>query len=125
MITILVLDDERKVVGLLSEVLKKEGYSIFNEPESEGLIKIIKKEDIQAGLVSDKKILEIEDSLMREKNGILYKSLLDEVERPLLESVLEKTEGNQLKAAKILGINRNTLRSKIQKLDIDVSRWRS
>ena len=125
MITILVLDDERKVVGLLSEVLKKEGYSIFNEPESEGLIKIIKKEDIQAGLVSDKKILEIEDSLMREKNGILYKSLLDEVERPLLESVLEKTEGNQLKAAKNLGINRNTLRSKIQKLDIDVSRWRS
>ena len=50
----------------------------------------------------------------------LYDSILRRVEKPLLEIVLEKTKGNQIKAAKILGINRNTLRKKIQELKIVV-----
>jgi two-component system nitrogen regulation response regulator GlnG len=40
------------------------------------------------------------------------------VERPLLEFILERTSGNQLRAAQILGINRNTLRKKITMLGI-------
>ncbi|MBU0959440.1 MAG: helix-turn-helix domain-containing protein, partial [Nanoarchaeota archaeon] len=38
------------------------------------------------------------------------------IEKPLIENILYRTEGNQLKAAKILGINRNTLHTKIKKL---------
>ena len=70
------------------------------------------------------KVIELTESLYREKKGVLYKSILEAVEKPLIEDVLERTEGNQLKAAKILGINRNTIRAKIKKLSINVSRWK-
>ncbi len=48
----------------------------------------------------------------------VYRRVLDQVERPLIEAVLERTEGNQIRAAALLGINRNTLRKKIVDLGI-------
>ena len=50
----------------------------------------------------------------------LYEALLRRIERPLLERVLEHTAGNQLRAAALLGINRNTLRKKLTELGIEV-----
>ena len=52
----------------------------------------------------------------------LYGRVLREIERPLLTVSLVATGGNQLKAAKMLGINRNTLRKKIRDLNIQVIR---
>lgn len=49
----------------------------------------------------------------------LYDRLLDEFERPLLETALLMTRGNQLKAAQLLGINRNTLRKMLQLRGVD------
>ena len=48
----------------------------------------------------------------------LYRTLLERVERPVLETVLRQTDGNQIRAAALLGINRNTLRKKIVELGI-------
>ena len=48
----------------------------------------------------------------------LYDLIMQRVERPLIELTLERTRGNQLKAAAILGINRNTLHKKITQLKI-------
>jgi len=50
----------------------------------------------------------------------LYDRVMQEVERPLLETTLKAVMGNQKKAAEILGINRNTLRKKLTALGIDV-----
>jgi len=50
----------------------------------------------------------------------LHRKLLERVERPLLETVLSHTDGNQIRAAAILGINRNTLRKKIVELGIEL-----
>ncbi len=52
----------------------------------------------------------------------IYERVLKEVERPLLEICLAATRGNQVKTAKLLGLNRNTLRKKIRELDIQVIR---
>jgi len=48
----------------------------------------------------------------------LYDLVLREVERPLLEIALKACGGNQLKAAALLGLNRNTLRKKIRELGL-------
>ncbi len=50
--------------------------------------------------------------------GDLYHRVLREVERPLIARALEFTGGNQLRAAELLGLNRNTLRKKIRELGI-------
>ncbi len=52
----------------------------------------------------------------------LYQRVLREVERPLITLTLQATHGNQIKAAEILGLNRNTLRKKIRDLNIPVIR---
>jgi two-component system, NtrC family, nitrogen regulation response regulator GlnG len=51
----------------------------------------------------------------------LYEEVISRVERPLIELVLERTGNNQLKAAEILGLNRNTLRKKIAERNVAVS----
>ena len=50
----------------------------------------------------------------------LYNRVLKELERPLLALTLEATQGNQLRAADLLGLNRNTLRKKLKELEIPV-----
>ena len=52
----------------------------------------------------------------------LYPTLMRAVERPLIELALRETNGNQLKAARLLGLNRNTLRKKITEFQISVRR---
>jgi two-component system nitrogen regulation response regulator GlnG len=52
----------------------------------------------------------------------LYHRILREVENPLISAALASTRGNQIKAAELLGVNRNTLRKKIRELDIQVVR---
>ena len=48
----------------------------------------------------------------------LYRQIMDEVERPLLEIMMEHTNGNQSRTAQCLGINRATLRSKLKRHSI-------
>lgn len=52
----------------------------------------------------------------------LYHRILREIEMPLIGATLAATRGNQIKAAELLGLNRNTLRKKIRDLDIRVVR---
>jgi two-component system nitrogen regulation response regulator GlnG len=68
--------------------------------------------------------LQVEDHLRQagQDPRDLYDGIIERVERPLIELVLERAHGNQLRAAAILGINRNTLRKKISQLKIDIRR---
>ncbi len=62
--------------------------------------------------------------LLKVDNGNLYFSVIGEIERCLISLVLRETGGNQIRASKILGINRNTLRKKIRDLNIKIDRLR-
>jgi two-component system, NtrC family, nitrogen regulation response regulator GlnG len=68
----------------------------------------------------------IKDYFAAHKGGLpaagLYDRVLREVERPLIVQTLGATRGNQIRAASLLGLNRNTLRKKIRELDIPVVR---
>lgn len=52
----------------------------------------------------------------------LYQRVLEEMEHPLILAALTATRGNQIKAAELLGLNRNTLRKKIRELGVTVYR---
>ncbi|HKU54134.1 MAG TPA: helix-turn-helix domain-containing protein [Rhizomicrobium sp.] len=52
----------------------------------------------------------------------VYDRIVQEVERPLISICLAATRGNQIRAAQLLGLNRNTLRKKIRDLGLEVIR---
>ena len=67
------------------------------------------------------------DELLDESSGGLpppglYQRVLREMERPLITLSLAATRGNQIRAAHLLGLNRNTLRKKIRDLGLEVVR---
>ena len=55
-----------------------------------------------------------------ERPRTVYEMVLKNVEKPMIEVVLDYAEGNQTVAAKWLGINRNTLRKKMEQLKIKI-----
>jgi Fis family transcriptional regulator len=66
------------------------------------------------------------DGYFRDLDGgkphALYDLVIQSVERPMLQSVLERASGNQSRAAAILGLNRNTLRKKMREHGLDGGR---
>ena len=60
------------------------------------------------------------DKINKEYQGDVYNYFVTELEKVLLLEVLKNKNGNQLKAAELLGLNRNTLRKKITELNISI-----
>ncbi len=54
-----------------------------------------------------------------EKTSGIYDMVVNAVEKPMLEVVMLQAQGNQTRAAELLGLNRNTLRKKLQHHGID------
>jgi two-component system nitrogen regulation response regulator GlnG len=69
--------------------------------------------------VIERKLMECVRGLRQLDSANLYDLVVGLVEKPLLRAVLRETSGNQLRAAQILGINRNTLRKKLTEHGID------
>jgi DNA-binding NtrC family response regulator len=94
---------ENKIIKQTSNIEVKE-----KESNDDSIIEFL-KEDI-------KKLINFKLSQMGEiTNGDFYSLVMNDAEKVLVSLILEKFNGNQLKAAKFLGINRNTLRTKIEK----------
>ena len=100
---------KRALVLSSGEVLGPEDFAFLSQPDA-----------------AARGAADLESAVLREVESLLgdpaahglWAELLERVERPLLEAVLRETEGNQIRAAARLGINRNTLRKKIAELGI-------
>ena len=66
----------------------------------------------------------IEESFVTHKDGQIYKAVIGDLEKMLIEKALQKSHGNQILAARVLGLNRNTLRAKIKKLNIHMEKFK-
>ena len=101
---------KRALVLSTAEVLVAEDFAFLERRAKtqvgDDLPKLIER-DVRAALAAD-------------EAGEIYRTILERVERPLIEAVLEHTDGNQIRAAAMLGINRNTLRKKIVELGVSV-----
>ena len=62
------------------------------------------------------------DELLGARPGQVYRAAVAIIERPLLAHVLAATGGNQLRAARLLGLNRNTLRKRCRELGLELPR---
>jgi two-component system nitrogen regulation response regulator GlnG len=79
-------------------------------------------QDASLELIVEGKLRSCLNGIEQLENGEIHAMVLEQVERPLIRIILEKTRWNQVKAADILGINRNTLRKKISELGIELKR---
>lgn len=62
------------------------------------------------------------ERLVATRPGQVYREALAVLERPLIAHVLQTVGGNQLRAARLLGLNRNTLRKRCRQLDLPLPR---
>ena len=58
------------------------------------------------------------------KSNTIYKTIIGNTEKILIENALDRTHGNQILAARFLGLNRNTIRTKIKKLNISMEKFK-
>ena len=82
---------------------------------------IVDPKDVSLASYVEKKIGDFVRAMNVGSGKNLYPTLMRAVERPLIELALRETHGNQVKAARLLGLNRNTLRKKISEIGISVS----
>jgi two-component system nitrogen regulation response regulator GlnG len=99
---------KRALVLSSGEVLSPEDFAFLREPGAAA----------QASELESAVAREVAELLRETGAADLHPRILERVERPLLEAVLRETDGNQIRAAALLGINRNTLRKKIAELGI-------
>ena len=82
----------------------------------------VSSQDASLEAIVDKKLRSCFTGIEKLDKSDIHSRVLQQVERPLIRFILEKTKWNQVKAADILGINRNTLRKKIHELEIELKR---
>ncbi|WNM59034.1 helix-turn-helix domain-containing protein [Candidatus Nitrospira allomarina] len=89
-----------------------------DQPSEEGAID---PKDVSLASYVEKKLGDFVRAMNVGSGKNLYPTLMRAVERPLIELALRETHGNQIKAARLLGLNRNTLRKKITEFQISVN----
>ena len=110
----------RKAIAAENRALLEENWSFRKELETLGrsVPKIRKRIPLTEILEERITRMIAEMKVDPRSNGCLYEEVLHVVERTLLKSSLDKTRHVQLKTARFLGLNRNTLRRKIKELGI-------
>ncbi|MEL6170965.1 MAG: response regulator [Pseudomonadota bacterium] len=121
------LENTLKRLGLTArstEITRAEVETVLgNQPEADPVISKAPGESLSASIGRHlRRYFDLHGNALPPPG--LYGRILRELEQPLIDIALDATGGNQAKCADLLGINRNTLRKKINELDIRVTRRR-
>ncbi|MCX7927789.1 MAG: hypothetical protein N2606_06625 [Candidatus Omnitrophica bacterium] len=124
MITVFCTEKEKRIYHLISTILSVKTNAVVSIKKNEDVIQILEGQEIRSLVNFEEKLIDKLELLYQERKGNLYKAIIGYIEKNLFEYVLCRTFGNQLQAAKILGVNRNTLRAKIRKHNIQPIKWK-
>jgi len=91
---------------------------VIDRSAVDDLLPAVRKPDGESAKQGLEAALEAWFDEARPVDGGVYQAALAAFEKPLFEHTLQRTQGNQLRAARMLGINRNTLRKRLSELDI-------
>ena len=116
----LLLVGSRTVLKRTASVLQASKASKAEAPQSNG-----KGQGLCLDSYLEHKVGDFVKGMRNGAGKNLHPMLIAAVERPLILLTLRETKGNQIQAAELLGLNRNTLRKKILDLDIPVKRARA
>jgi two-component system nitrogen regulation response regulator GlnG len=103
------LIDPRNAQAIVIEALRQSGFALSPAQQAEQ-----RPERLVEAL--------LEQRVARGARATAYRYVMEAVEKPLIEKALATTGGNQLAAARLLGINRNTLRARMKALGVRVAK---
>lgn len=120
---ILLIEDDRNVHGLIEKILSKEDLRVLKTfpRDQEGASESPEGHWLKVGapLGLEEAVREyLKLGIGAGKDGSIHEFVIAKIERALIGLILEEEKGNQVRAAKRLGINRNTLRKKMKDLQI-------
>lgn len=120
---ILLIEDDRNVHGLIEKIFPKDELKILRQFPlgKEKNLGSQESQNLQGGppLFLEQAFREyLKEEVDTGHEGSIHESVVGKVEKTLIGIVLEEEKGNQVRAAKRLGINRNTLRKKMKELQI-------
>jgi two-component system nitrogen regulation response regulator GlnG len=119
---ILVIEDDHDLKGLIEKILPASQFKVIGKNLDDPTASVSHPENASKGDPNSaleeivREVLKAE--VVTGNAGHIHESVIGKVERALIGIVLEEERGNQVRVAKRLGINRNTLRKKMKDLQI-------
>ena len=120
---ILLIEDDRDLHGLIEKIFAKRDLKVLKtfSLDQEEIGESLGAQTLKAGLpMALEEVLReyLRAGIGSGKEGNIHEFVIGRVERALIGLILEEEKGNQVRAAKRLGINRNTLRKRMRDLHI-------
>jgi two-component system nitrogen regulation response regulator GlnG len=119
---ILVIEDDRNIQGLIEKIFPKDRLRVIETiSKNKGLPGNSATPDLKS---SSSAFLEegvrafLREEMDKNSWGTVHDAVIGKIEKALIGMILEEEKGNQVRTAKRLGINRNTLRKKMKDLEI-------
>ena len=119
---ILVIEDDRNIQGLIEKIFPKEKLKVIKTARpgkgSPGDTSFSVLQSPSPASLEEAVRVFLREEVNKNSWGTIHEAVIGKVEKALIGLVLEEERGNQVRAAKRLGINRNTLRKKMKELQI-------
>lgn len=110
---IIIVDNDESVIMTIRNAIKTLGYDVDAKTKKDLFLNELKSCSIKEFL--EEKLNDFLKKMTKIENSNLHETVISEVEKALFSIVMKETDSNQMKAAKVLGINRNTLNKKLKK----------